>query len=94
MTLNEAKAYIADENNWHVIGVTDYFRVRRLQYESLTYIAIQTKRMNMTEWYLNKKVVIEWDNSLYFSYDKEHDCLEYSLRPTQMSQEVWKESKK
>ena len=23
MTQNEAKAYVADEKNWHVIGVTD-----------------------------------------------------------------------
>lgn len=94
MTQNEAKAYIADENNWHVIGVTDYARIAKLEYKTLAYITIQTKQMNMTEWYLNKKAVIEWSNSLYYSYDKEHDCMGYACRPTQMANEIWQESKK
>ena len=94
MTQNEAKAYVADEKNWHVIGVTDYTRIAKLEYKSLAYISIQTKQMNMTEWYLNKKAVIEWSNSLYYSYDKEHDCMGYACRPTQMANEVWQESKK
>ena len=94
MTQNEARAYVANMDNWHVIAVTDYVRVIRLQYRSLTYIAIQTKHMNMTERYLHKEAVIEWSISMYFSYDQEHDCLNYAVRPTQMASEIWQESKK
>lgn len=94
MTQNEAKAYVANRDNWHVIAVTDYARVIRLQYKSLTYIAIQTKQMNMAEWYLRKEVTIEWSNSLYYIFDQEHDCMSYACRPTQMAYEIWQESKK
>lgn len=94
MTQNEAKAYVANMDNWHVIAVTDYVRVIRLQYKSLTYIAIQTKQMAMREWFINKAVVMEWVNALYYTYDAEHDCLGYACRPTQMASEIWQESKK
>lgn len=94
MTQNEAKAFVANKDNWHVIGVTEYARIIRLQYKSLTYIAIQTKQMNMTDWYLHKEVVIEWINSLYYIFDQEHDCIGYACRPTQMANEIWQESKR
>ena len=94
MTKNEAKAYIADEQNWHVIGVTDYARVAKLEYKTISYIAIQTKHLSMAEWYRYKEVVEEWHNSLYFVYDREHDCLGFSTRPTHMANEIWEESMK
>lgn len=94
MTQNEAKAYVADSKNWHVIGVTDYARVLKLEYKSLTYIAIQTKHLNMREWFINKEVVTDWVKALYYIYDAEHDCMGYACRPTQMANEVWQESKK
>ena len=95
MTQNEAKEYVNDINHWYVVGTTEYARVRRLDYENLTYIAIQTKHMNMTEWHLHKEAVIEWTNSLYYKYDKEHDCFDGPpVRPTEMSMEIWRESRR
>ena len=94
MTQNEAKEYIANPNHWYVIGVTDYARVCRLDYGSLSYIAVQTKHKNITEWYRNKTVIIEWSNSLYYRLEEENRCLGYPIRPTEMSMEIWKESKK
>lgn len=94
MTQNEAKAYVADDRNWHVIGVTEYARVAQLDYRSLTYIAIEVKRMNMTEFYLNKDTTLEWSPALYYGMDKAHHCLGYTIRPTQMAMEIWQESKK
>lgn len=93
MTQNEAKAYVANKDNWHVIGVTNFARVTKLEYKSLTYIAIQTKHKNITEWYRSKEVIIEWSDSLYYRLDKENQCLGYAIRPTEMSMEIWKESK-
>ena len=94
LSKREAKAYVEDDRHWAVIGVTDYIRVRRLVYKNLSYIAIETKRMNMASFYMEHKVVIEWTKDFYYTFDAENNCLSYSIRPTQMIDEIWEESKK
>lgn len=94
MTQNEAKAYIADEKNWHVIATSEYVIVKRLEYRSLAFIAIDTKHMNMARWYLDNETVHEWSTSFYYEFSTEHDCLTTVIRPTNIEVLIWKESKK
>lgn len=96
LTQRQAAAIVEDPANWKTIEVTHFFRTSRLDYSGMSWIRIEHRVIkNVTEMMIKKDAqpVIGFGLPEFFEYDQEHDCLGYSVRPTNIANKIWKEGK-
>ena len=94
LTQRQAAAIVEDPANWKTIEVTHFFRTSRLDYSGMSWIRIEHRVIkNITEMMLKRDTqpVTGFGLPEFFEYDQEHDCLGYSVRPTNIANKIWKE---